>query len=129
MRVIFAGSRKHRDKALVFQVLEQLFEDNGPFVLVHGACATGADAWASEWYELLGKARGCTEIRYPAEWERYATSDDPMGKKAGPLRNIKMVKAGADLVVAFPLPDSKGTVHTMALAQRAGIPLKVYESE
>jgi hypothetical protein len=59
---------------------------------------------------------------FPADWERY-------GKRAGPIRNAEMVKAGADVVLAFPLPGGRGTQHTIRLAREAGIPVKVWGEE
>jgi hypothetical protein len=98
--------------------LTTLYLQHGAFVLVHGACATGADAAAHHWYEVAGADLGCIEVRYPADWEQF-------GKRAGPIRNEKMIReAGAELVLAFPLLDSRGTKHTIELAEAAGIPVK-----
>jgi hypothetical protein len=98
--------------------LTQLYLQHGPYVLIHGACSTGADAAAHHWYETAGAGLGCLEMRYPAAWEAY-------GKRAGPMRNEKMIReAGADLVLAFPLSGSRGTNHTISLAEAAGIPVR-----
>ncbi len=107
MRVIVTGSRKWADKRAVFSSLEKLLRTSGPFVLVHGACATGADAMAEEWYQLI-------RVRKPAPWAE-------LGDAAGPARNRQMIKDGADLVLAFPLLGGSGTQHTMRLAREAGI--------
>jgi hypothetical protein len=56
---------------------------------------------------------------YPADWS--------FGKSGGPVRNQKMVDAGADVCLAFPLPDSTGTVDCMERARIAGIPTLVFE--
>ena len=125
MRVIVTGSRAWPDPVRVAHELTQLYLQHGPFVLVHGACATGADAAAHHWHEVCGEDLGCMEVKYRAEWEKHRTPEDPQGRKAGPIRNAQMVKAGADLVLAFPLPGGKGTQGTIDLAEAAGIPLKV----
>jgi hypothetical protein len=104
--------------------LTQLYLQHGPFTLVHGACATGADAAAHHWYEIAGQDLGCIEIKYKAEWDKCRTELDPRGRRAGPRRNAEMVKAGADLVLAFPLFDSRGTKNTIDLAEAAGITVK-----
>lgn len=117
MRVIVTGSRAWPDPVRVAHELNKLYLQHGPFVLVHGACATGADAAAHHWYETAGEDLGCIEVRYPADWEQYR-------KKAGPIRNKEMISKGADLVLAFPLPDGKGTQHTMDLAREAGIEVR-----
>lgn len=120
MRVIVTGSRKWADPVTVAHELNTLYLQHGPFVLVHGACATGADAAAHHWYETAGADLGCTEVRYPADWDQYKD-------KAGPIRNKEMVSKGADLCLAFPLPDGTGTQHTMDLAEAAGITVKRIE--
>lgn len=118
MRVIVTGSRAWPDPLKVTEELTRLYLQHGPFTLIHGDCATGADAAAHHWYEVAGQALGCIEVRYPADWEQY-------GKRAGPIRNEQMMKeAGADLVLAFPLFDSRGTRHTIDLAREAGIPVQ-----
>lgn len=118
MRVLVTGSRAWPDPVRVAHELTRLYMEHGPFTLVHGACATGADAAAHHWYETAGLDLGCIEVRYPADWDQY-------GKRAGPIRNEKMVKeASVDLVLAFPYGTSRGTRHTMALAEAAGIPVK-----
>lgn len=113
MRVIVTGSRKWEDVRAVDDALWGVLQEHGPFQIVHGACATGADWMAHIWYERVGARLGCTEQRFPANWER--------GPQAGPERNRRMIEAGADLVLAFPLPEGSGTQHTMRLAREAGI--------
>lgn len=120
MRVIVTGSRKWEDKAAVYDALNSIYMEHGPFVVVHGACSTGADAIAHTWVELANQLVRVGEEQFPAAWEAR-------GKRAGPERNERMIQAGADLVLAFPLPDGTGTQHTMKLAREAGIPIKEFE--
>lgn len=122
MRVIVTGSRKWPDPRKVHFELGMVFMRNGAFELIHGACSTGADAAAHRWFEIAGTLIGCTEQQFPAAWETR-------GKAAGPERNKRMVEAGADLVLAFPLPEGSGTQHTMRLAREAGIPVREYQHE
>lgn len=122
MRVIVTGSRRWDNAQAVWFELGRLFCNNGPFTLAHGDCATGADAAARHWFEVAGHAIGCEEHRFPASWEAY-------GRAAGPMRNQTMVSAGADLVLAFPLPGGAGTQHTMRLAHGAGIPVRTYNPD
>ena len=51
---------------------------------------------------------------HPAEWSKY-------GKSAGYKRNILIVK-DADIVLAFKNPGSKGTQHTIDIANHQGVP-------
>lgn len=119
MRVIVTGSRKWPSPREVHFALGLTFCNNGSFTLVHGACATGADAAAHEWFEIAGRMLGCLEVPYRADWNKH-------GRAAGPIRNKAMVDAGADLVLAFPLPAGSGTQHTIQLAREAGIETKVW---
>jgi hypothetical protein len=113
-----AGSRAWPDPGRVYAELSQLYLQHGPYTLIHGACATGADAHAHHWCEVAGAALGVIEVQYPADWQQF-------GKRAGPIRNEKMIReAGAELVLAFPLLDSRGTWHTIELAKKAGIQVK-----
>lgn len=126
MRVIVTGARKWPDKRVVFSALEKLLHASGPFVLVHGACATGADAMAEEWFLLVGQEQGVFRVKYPAKWLR---EDGSVDKSAGFRRNAEMVDKGADLVIAFPLLEGRGTQHTMELARKAGIEVIDYSKE
>ncbi|MGI5400601.1 SLOG family protein [Streptomyces sp. CA-135486] len=93
MRVIVTGSRKWTDKAAVWDALNQVYKERGPFRVVHGACSTGADAFAHEWVAVASRLVYVEEEQFPAAWDR--------GKRAGPERNERMIEAGADLVLAF----------------------------
>ncbi len=118
MRVIVTGARAWTDKKMIFSSMEKLLRTHGPFVLVHGACSTGADAMAEEWYQLIGQDQGVMRVKYPAKWKR---ADGTVNRGAGFARNAEMVSKGADLVLAFPLPEGSGTQHTVELAEAAGI--------
>lgn len=106
MRVIVCGGRLYDDYEMVLNVLA--FIGHNP-TIVHGA-ATGADTCAERAAEYLGLK---TEV-YPADWELH-------GKAAGPIRNREMLKAGADLIIAFP--GGRGTAHMMNIARIAGVPV------
>ena len=118
MRVIVTGSRDWSHGPVVQAVLQDVILEHGPFTLVHGGCPRGADRFADRW----ARAAGIPVKIFEADWEKYGT-------RAGPIRNAEMIQAGADLVLAFPLPGGKGTQHTIRLAQEAGIPVKVWGSD
>lgn len=82
---------------------------------MHGG-ARGADTLAS----VEAKQWGFNVEVHPADWRSH-------GKAAGHRRNAEMVKLGADVCLAFPLGESRGTRGCMRLAEAAGIPVKVYE--
>jgi hypothetical protein len=82
--------------------------DTAP-ILVHGG-ARGADSIADKVWRALGYP---VEV-HPANWDAY-------GKSAGYRRNAEMAKLGADLCLAFPIGESKGTRMMMDLANQYGI--------
>lgn len=134
MRVIVTGSRDWTDRDAIYEALNGLYREYGPFVLVHGACSTGADAMAHDWYVLASRLVPITEERFKASWETR-------GRAAGPERNERMVKAGGQLLLAFlgpctrehctePKPhDSHGTAGCADLAREAGIEIKEIRHE
>jgi hypothetical protein len=54
-----------------------------------------------------------------ADWKTH-------GKAAGPIRNIEIIN-GTTLLLAFPAPDSKGTINAMNYAFKSGISVHVYD--
>jgi hypothetical protein len=68
----------------------------------------------------MASALGWEITPYPVtanEWRMF-------GKRAGILRNERMLKEfKPDIVLAFPLPQSRGTVHMMEIARAAGVPV------
>lgn len=121
MRVIVTGSRAWSDEVALWAAIEEVIRDLKPeddLTIVHGGCPSGADAFAAIW----ARSYGATVEVFHADWAGH-------GRRAGPLRNERMIKAGADIVLAFPLPGGRGTQHTIRLAREAGIPVKVWGEE
>jgi hypothetical protein len=116
MRILVTGSRDWADWNLLNNTLNEYAECEN-IVIVHGDCPTGADVMAQKWADC----QGVRVERYPADWKRYK-------KSAGPIRNQQMVDLGADVCLAFPLPQSRGTIHCMEAARKAGIPVRVIKS-
>ena len=82
---------------------------NKEVTIVHGNCR-GADKIAGS----IGKKLGFNIEPHPADWKKY-------GKSAGPIRNTEMVNSNIDLVLAFPVGNSKGTKDCLEKARRKGI--------
>ena len=119
MRALVTGSRNWGDRVVLLDALLDLEKRQGShdLTIVHGACPTGADAiadFATYW--------GWEVERHPADWRKH-------GKAAGPIRNQEMVDAGADICLAFPLGESRGTRDCMRRAEAAGIPVVPFEEE
>lgn len=115
IRILITGSRNFSDWAAMKNALTPYwvtFED-AEVTLVHGGCS-GADTIAGD----VAASLGWTVEVHPADWERY-------GRRAGPLRNQEMVDSGADVCLAFPIGESRGTRDCMARAEKAGIPVVV----
>ncbi|ALF00932.1 hypothetical protein SEA_SERENITY_65 [Mycobacterium phage Serenity] len=116
-RVLITGSRVWKDRSLVWHALGiELQRSPNGLTVVHGG-ARGADDIADRWaWGMKQEGWHVLPELHRADWDRY-------GKRAGILRNIEMVKAGADICLAFPLGVSRGTRHCMAAAEKAGIPV------
>jgi hypothetical protein len=111
VRILVCGGRHYSDRDKVFLQLDWLAARYfGDLFLIEGG-AQGADRWAREWRaDRLIPGR-----TFLADWER-------LGKKAGPLRNARMLKEGRpDLVVAFP--GKRGTRNMIEQARAASVPV------
>lgn len=115
MRVVLVcGDREWTDITPISRELLRVRPD----LIVHGG-ARGVDT-------LAGTAARIMEVPvvvYPAQWELF-------GKRAGPLRNQKMLdEAMPTLVLAFHknINASKGTKDMVRRAEKAGIPFQIWE--
>ena len=107
MKVLVCGSRYFSDYASLSHELDQL--DPQPDLIIQGG-AMGTDRLTRRWAEH-------NEIAVHEElafWHIH-------GKKAGPLRNAKMLKLCPDLCVAFP--GGRGTADMVRRCLDAGIPV------
>lgn len=107
LRVIVCGGRDYSDYASVCKVMDWWRASFPHIVVIHGN-ARGADTLADRW----AKERGVKSWPVPAEWKRD-------GRKAGPLRNRRMLGMGPDVVVAFP--GGRGTADMTRQAEAAGV--------
>ena len=67
--------------------------------------------------ETYARKHDLPTIIFAAEWDKF-------GKSAGYKRNVRIVEA-ADLVIAFWDGESKGTKHTINIAEKMGKKLHV----
>lgn len=112
-RILITGSRDWRRPDIIRAALVA----HGPGVVVHGA-ARGADTLAA----LVAKLLKWPAEPHAADWKRD-------GKRAGHLRNARMVALGADVCLAFPGPDSIGTWDCVHRARAAGIPVHIFTED
>lgn len=113
MRVIISGTREGVPDEKILQRMMLL--PDGCTIIEGGA--RGVDRQAAGIVERAPHKKFKHEC-FPADWETY-------GKVAGPIRNQRMLDAGADLVLAFPGPASKGTWDMVRRAEKAGIVVEV----
>jgi len=115
MRVLVTGSRDWTDGRAIYDALDRFHgEDERIEVVIEGG-AKGADRFARSW----GRGRGLPVLTVEANWAFY-----PMN--AGHIRNGWLLKYGRpDLVLAFPLPQSKGTWDMVKQAMAAQVKVSV----
>lgn len=114
IRVLVCGGRDYDDRERVFAVLDKLDKERDISAVIDGG-ATGADLFGFAWACSLDKIRHT----FKADWATH-------GKKAGPLRNQRMLDEGKpDVVVVFP--GGKGTADMRARAEKAGVPVLVVD--
>ena len=114
-RFVITGSRFWEDDVTIAYAIEQARKEYGDGVIVQGECPYGgADLLAKEYAKRKGY-----------QWESFY-AEVKNGKIQGPKRNTAMIRAGADVVLAFPISSSRGTVDTILKAREAGIPVKIY---
>lgn len=108
MRVLICGGREYVDRAELYAELDRLHAEY-VFTTVIAGGARGADTLAVEW----AQARGLATQVFMAEWGVF-------GRKAGPLRNARMLAEGRpDLVVSFS--GGHGTANMVKQAKAAGV--------
>lgn len=122
MKILITGSRDWQNEEIIFQAIKdetdsaRVREIAEPhFIIIHGDCPTGADRFA----EAIAHAQGYEVQAYPADWEKY-------GRRAGMIRNKEMLDLEPDIVLGFPLKQSKGTIGCLNEAMRRQIPIKVF---
>lgn len=111
MRVLVCGGRDFTDRDRLFAELDQIHQENGITLLIHGE-ARGADRLADEW----AAARSVWVAPFPADWKAF-------GRAAGPMRNrIMLTKGEPDMIVAFP--GGRGTADMVKQATKAGVSVR-----
>nr|DAS83404.1 MAG TPA: Protein of unknown function (DUF2493) [Caudoviricetes sp.] len=112
MKLAIIGSRTFTDSELAWNTYKNLpFLDQVTQIVSGGA--KGADSIA----ELLAKWSGKEIIVYYPDWDKY-------GKQAGFIRN-RLIINDSDCVLAFWDLKSKGTLNSIQLATKKGIPVHI----
>jgi len=110
MRILVCGSRNSADAQYIFATLDWYHLLHPITRLIHGG-ATGVDTVGGAW----AASRSIPVSVYHAAWPQH-------GRKAGPMRNEKMLTHGKpDLIVAFA--GGRGTADMLRRAARHNIPI------
>lgn len=113
--VLVTGSRE----MVNFEYLESILNRYSIGGIVHGD-AVGADTLAQVWAD----DNHVLTARHPVTEEQWTR----IGKKAGVLRNQFMLDQHPtiSLVIAFPVPGSRGTADMIRRATKAGIDTHIF---
>lgn len=119
-RVLATGWREWPEthRPIVWRALDRVAWEvpRRRIVVVHGKCPYGGvDLWADQWARQEGRA----------EPEEHPAEGFGPWPACGPKRNSHMVNLGADLCLAFPGPNSRGTWDCVRKAVDADIPTRV----
>jgi hypothetical protein len=113
MKILVCGGRDYTNKLRIHEVLSQY--KNIPNVSFISGMARGADLLAWKWCKANNIH--CEEV--PADWKKYS-------KKAGSIRNQKMLDMDPDLVIAFP--GGNGTENMKKITRLKKTPLITIDS-
>jgi hypothetical protein len=116
--VLVCGSRDWQDAPELERILDKVASVVRVDTVIEGE-QRGADLMARAWAD----SRSVAVDPYAAEWRA-------LGKPAGRIRNRRMLNEGQpDLVIAFPLPSSVGTLDMIEIARGAGVPVWVMPAD
>jgi predicted Rossmann fold nucleotide-binding protein DprA/Smf involved in DNA uptake len=105
MKLAVVGSRYYTNFEFVEEKINEFRKNNNITQLVSGG-AKGVDTLAEEYAEK----HNIPITVFEAEWDKY-------GRGAGPIRNKLIVKE-ADVIMAFPGENPRGTLNTINLARK-----------
>jgi hypothetical protein len=115
VRLLACGSRDWTDRGRIAAVLAG-YAAHRPIEVIHGD-APGADALAAD----VARSYGYAVRAFPPDEARH-------GDRARPMRNLAMLDARPDVVLAFHDGDSPGTQHTIDEARRRAVPVREFAS-
>ena len=97
-----------------YELLENTLESyKAKISLIVSGAARGADSLGERW----AIDNNIKTLIFPADWETH-------GKRAGFIRNEDIIK-NCDAVIAFWDGNSKGTSHSLSLANKYNKPTKI----
>lgn len=113
-RVLVCGGRDYDNRERVRRTLDAALEaaqSAGKVVVIIHGNARGADLLADQY----AREKSLRVIPFPADWETH-------GRRAGPIRNIKMLTESLPhVIIAFK--GGSGTAHMVKIGREAGVPV------
>jgi hypothetical protein len=117
VKVLVCGSRRFANPfAVSLHADRRMAELPDGSIVIHGD-AHGADRIAAQ----AAARHGHTIRPFPADWEND-------GRRAGIVRNLRMLNERPELVIAWWDGESRGTAHTITEARKRGIPVEVHRA-
>jgi len=113
MKLAIIGGRTFVDYALMCKSIDTFCKDQKVTLVISGG-AKGADTLAEKW----ALEHNIDTLILKPDWT--------IGKRAGLERNTDIVNEATHLI-AFVMPESKGTWDSIKKAREKGIPTKVIE--
>lgn len=114
MKILVCGGRDYRDRDFVFATLNTVHATEPVTCVVHGN-APGADSLANEWATV----NNIESSVYPAQWALH-------GRRAGPIRNARMLAEEPDIGYVVAFPGGPGTEDMIRKAKAKGIETLVH---
>lgn len=98
MRLLISGYRYFTNLQTIEAEILKILPKNEKHTIIHGNCQ-GVDLTADQ----IAQKNGWERQVFPADWS--------IGKKAGPIRNQKMIEEGKpDMALLFMSENSRGTL-------------------
>jgi hypothetical protein len=114
MKIAVIGSRTFNDYSLLKEKLDEISKSIQITEIISGG-AKGADSLA----EKYAREKGLLTHIIKPDWEKF-------GKSAGFRRNQDIINE-SDFCLAFWDGQSKGTLHSIELAKKKGIPVTIQQ--
>lgn len=111
-KIAVVGTRGYNDYEHFSQWVKYYTQNKSRICFVSGGCASGADSLIE---------------RYASEFEHNMMVHYPdySHGKLGPLIRNQAIVDSADMLIAFWDGKSTGTAHTLGLAEKKGIPIRI----